>query len=25
VAVLREGRRLERTVVPAEYPNPVRG
>jgi S1-C subfamily serine protease len=25
VVVLREGRRLERTVVPAEYPNPVRG
>jgi S1-C subfamily serine protease len=25
VVVLREGRRLERTAVPAEYPNPVRG
>jgi S1-C subfamily serine protease len=25
VGVLREGRRLERTVVPGEYPSPVRG
>jgi S1-C subfamily serine protease len=25
VVLLREGRRLERTVVPAEYPTPVRG
>jgi S1-C subfamily serine protease len=25
VVVLREGRRLERTVVPSEYPNPIRG
>jgi S1-C subfamily serine protease len=25
VVVLREGRLVERTVVPAEYPNPVRG
>ncbi|MBA4063003.1 MAG: serine protease [Isosphaera sp.] len=25
VAVLREGRRVERTAVPAEYPSPVRG
>ena len=25
VGLLREGRRLERTVVPGEYPNPVRG
>lgn len=25
IAVLREGQLLERTVVPAEYPNPVRG
>jgi S1-C subfamily serine protease len=25
VVVLREGRRLERTAVPAEYPSPVRG
>jgi S1-C subfamily serine protease len=25
VVVLREGRQLERTVVPAEYPDPVRG
>ncbi|MDY3560191.1 trypsin-like peptidase domain-containing protein [Gemmata sp. JC673] len=25
VAVLREGRRLERTAVPGEYPTPVRG
>jgi S1-C subfamily serine protease len=25
VVVLREGQRMERTVVPAEYPNPVRG
>ncbi len=25
VAVLREGRRVERTAVPGEYPMPVRG
>jgi S1-C subfamily serine protease len=25
IVVLREGRRLERSVVPAEYPSPVRG
>jgi S1-C subfamily serine protease len=25
VVVLREGRRLERTAIPAEYPSPVRG
>jgi len=25
VAIVREGRRLERTAVPAEYPSPVRG
>jgi S1-C subfamily serine protease len=25
IVVLREGRRVERTVVPGEYPNPVRG
>jgi S1-C subfamily serine protease len=25
VVVLREGRRLERTAVPAEYPTPIRG